>query len=343
MERRDEPRFPITSPVKVTVLGKPDREMECLLIEISARGMRLVVEQSIHEDEILALEMEDHLVVAVVRNKQSRGDKYAIGAERIHAVDRGALSSEKPKGEQVRALLREKGWAIETETVESIIGQEAPAKEQVAPPKETVGETLNLPKLTPAPSRSWRVPIAVGASLAIAILAVVYFLEFRSRAGTGDSHPNRVAAAVPAATKPSEPVAPAAPLETKTPEPVAPAARVEAKEPAPAEPVQPPSRDPSEKRHVEIKAEETSWVAATVDGKPALAEVVAKGGTREFDFSRVARVRVGTAGGVNITVDGKSVGPLGRPGQLRMFDLMLDGIHFLPWTNTDAVNQSSEP
>jgi hypothetical protein len=172
---------------------------------------------------------------------------------------------------------------------------------------------------------------------------VVYFLEFRSRAGTGDSHPNRVAAALPAATKPSEPVAPAAPLETKTPEPVAPAARVEAKEPAPAEPVQPPSRDPSDRHHVQINTEESSWIAATVDGKPMLAEVVAKGGTREFDFSKVARVRVGAAGAVNLSVDGKSVGPLGRAGQLRMFDLTPDGIRFLPWTNTDAVTQSSEP
>jgi hypothetical protein len=276
--------------------------------------------------------------MAVVRNKQSRGDKYAIGAERIHAVDKSALSADKPMGDQVRALLREKGWALEAETSESIIGQEAPVKEQTAPHKETVGETLNLPKLAPAPPRSWRVPIAVGASLAIAILAVVYFLEFRSRAGTGDSHPNRVAAAVPAATKPSEPVAPAAPLETKAPEPVAPAVRVEAKEPVPAEPVQQPSRDPSDKHHVQINTEASSWIAATVDGKPMLAEVVAKGGTREFDFSKVARVRVGAAGAVNISVDGKSVGPLGRPGQLRMFDLTPDGIHFLPWTNTDAVN-----
>jgi hypothetical protein len=342
MERRDEPRFPITSPVKVTILGKPDRELECLLIEISARGMRLVVDQGLHEDEILALEMEDHLVMAVVRNTQSRGEKYAIGAERIHAVDRGALSSEKPKGEQVRALLKDRGWAIEAEPVESILGQEASAKDQPAPAKQPTGQTLELPKITPAPSRSWRVPLAVGASLAIAILAVVYLLEFRSRAGTGDSHPNRVAAAVPAETKPAQPVAPTASLEPKIPEPV-PATRVEAKEPAPAEPVPPPPRAPSNKRHVEIRVEETSWVAATVDGKPTLAEVVVKGGTREFDFSTAARVRVGSAGGVNISVDGNPVGSLGRPGQLRMFDLTPDGIHFLPWTNTDAVNRSSGP
>jgi c-di-GMP-binding flagellar brake protein YcgR len=105
MDGRREPRFQIYAPGKLTLVDSPERELECMLLDISATGMKLVTDEGLPVDEVVALEVEDHLVLADVRYSEPRGDKFAIGAERIHAVDKSALPPDKTRAEQIRFVV----------------------------------------------------------------------------------------------------------------------------------------------------------------------------------------------------------------------------------------------
>jgi hypothetical protein len=281
MNRRVEPRFPVDLPAHVTILGNilgnPDRELACQLIEWSANGMKLLSPEKLLEDVIIGLDLEFHVVLAVIRHWHPLGERYAIGAERIHVIDKDALRQGEPTGDQMRAILAERGWSLLSE---------------ISPVMDP-----------PSSSRSWRLPMALAASLAIAALAVVYFLQFP--AGTAKAHSLAV-----------------------------PAAAVEAAIPPPAPEPFPPNA-PRPARRVQIKALSTTWVAVTADGKDILARLLTEGDTKQIDFSKVAHVRVGAAGGVEIHFNGKPLGSLGRPGQLRLIEFTPEEFRFLPWTDTD--------
>lgn len=66
---------------------------------------------------------------------------------------------------------------------------------------------------------------------------------------------------------------------------------------------------------VEIRAVERSWVQAWTDERPALAEDVPAGATRTLIGDTSVRMRVGNAGGLEVTVNGNPQGRLGTPGQ----------------------------
>jgi hypothetical protein len=105
MDGRREPRFQIYAPGKVTILDNLEREWECLLLEISAAGLKFVMDERLSVDELVALEVEEHLVLADVRYSEPRGDKFAIGAERIHALNKSALPQDKARAEQIRFVV----------------------------------------------------------------------------------------------------------------------------------------------------------------------------------------------------------------------------------------------
>lgn len=61
--------------------------------------------------------------------------------------------------------------------------------------------------------------------------------------------------------------------------------------------------------------------------------MMSPGDERKIDFTGKAIVRTGNAGGIAITVDGKSVGPVGPQGGLRVVELNPqvnpNGFHYL--------------
>ncbi|HZZ66445.1 MAG TPA: RodZ domain-containing protein [Candidatus Baltobacteraceae bacterium] len=64
-----------------------------------------------------------------------------------------------------------------------------------------------------------------------------------------------------------------------------------------------------------IRLTAPSWLRVTVDGNVNIEGTFPAGTTRTF-HGKSALVRVGNAGGVHITVDGKTVGTLGGPGDV---------------------------
>ncbi len=107
MDARHEPRFSIYGPVKVTVLSSPERVLDCVLTEISATGIKMIAPESLTADEIISMEAEDHLALADVRYSQPRGDKFTVGCERIHVLNKVSLPDEKSKVEQIRLLVED--------------------------------------------------------------------------------------------------------------------------------------------------------------------------------------------------------------------------------------------
>jgi hypothetical protein len=100
------------------------------------------------------------------------------------------------------------------------------------------------------------------------------------------------------------------------------AALISPKDPAPA--------PASSVRHAQIKVSEPTWVQATSDGKRLFNKKLVKNDVKDIDFSDKALLRVGNAKGVEITLDGKSIGPIGVRGEPRIVELNATGFRLLP-------------
>ena len=89
------------------------------------------------------------------------------------------------------------------------------------------------------------------------------------------------------------------------------------------------------RQHAEIRVTEPAWVYAVSDGKEVFGKLLGKDETRQIDFTEKALVRVGNAGGVEISVDGKSIGSLGPRGAIRAVEITPDGHRFVPLSAID--------
>jgi cytoskeleton protein RodZ len=130
----------------------------------------------------------------------------------------------------------------------------------------------------------------------------------------------------PAETKPAE----TATAENK------PDTRTEAKqaENKPAEPKpaasQPAAPNPDATVHVQITAEEPVWVLARTDGKYAFSATLNAGDTRLIEGVKDVVLRLGNAGGLAISLNGKPLGAVGPKGQARTVQLTSGGFQIVP-------------
>jgi len=374
MDARREPRFTIYGPVKATLLANPDRTLDCVLLDISATGLKLIASENLPLDDILAIEADDHLALAEVRYTQPRGDKFTIGCERIHVINKLSLPDDKLQIDRIRLLVddyrKRLSDGLATPRPDAIPAEAARLDRQLSdragsepPPAPTpqpqplpgafatrdqlldaaaawvvehwdkipstphdaqagrseivdrltihLAEKLRPPVATPQPSephetpkkkpappkekkkvRAWRIPIGLAAA---AVLGWGLSALFWSLGSTGAASrlPPSIAALV-------------SPKETPAPAPV------------------------SSVRHVQIKVVEPTWIVATSDGKRLFNKKLVKDDTREIDFSDKALLRIGNAKGVEITLDGKPIGPVGGRGQPRMVELSASGFRLLP-------------
>jgi cytoskeleton protein RodZ len=95
------------------------------------------------------------------------------------------------------------------------------------------------------------------------------------------------------------------------------------KSPAVASPVEAPPAASSTR--VDIKANEPAWVSIYENDKLTFARVLEPGQTKTVESSGKVRLQLGNAGGVELTVNGKPSGALGRKGQVRILEVTADG------------------
>lgn len=128
------------------------------------------------------------------------------------------------------------------------------------------------------------------------------------------------APSTPAALHPSTSVAPAIPLEptsvSSTILPLPTSTDLPTPTPSPV-PTEMPTLAPLP-GEVEIRVNvlSTSWVRVRVDGQEVLQATLPAGSNRTWVGKQLVELRVGNAGGVEVTVNGQPLGVLGQPGQV---------------------------
>jgi hypothetical protein len=86
-----------------------------------------------------------------------------------------------------------------------------------------------------------------------------------------------------------------------------------------------------------LKASSLNWVSVCSDTKAQFSKVLHANDTIEIDFQHSAVFHIGTAGAAQINVDGKSIGPVGAPGEVKMIEISAAGVQPLgPGISADA-------
>ncbi len=69
------------------------------------------------------------------------------------------------------------------------------------------------------------------------------------------------------------------------------------------------------------------WTEVLVDGRVAVRSLFPKGSTREFTGGRTFTLTLGNAGSVDVTIDGRAIPPIGRPGEVVKDHVIEPGAH----------------
>ena len=131
----------------------------------------------------------------------------------------------------------------------------------------------------------------------------------------------------PAAAPPSNSDAPAASPVAAKPEPEKPATA----------PAQTAPSNPNSPVRVELVAAEPVWVLARTDGKYLFSGTLDPNQPRTIEANSNITLRIGNAGGVNITLNGKPLGALGPKGQVRTVQLTSGGFEIVAAPKPPAV------
>jgi hypothetical protein len=352
MDHRTEPRSQVSLPIRVILPGPPAEVLECTLMDVSATGLRFASDVTLVLEELVAIEVEDQLVLAQIRHCHPEGDKFVAGVRRLHQVPKGAQRGEIGEyvGQMIEDLERRvlageevASRMLALEALDRIVARTQPDHAVVQTQPAVKKSPLPTEGATEAAKTSWRVPLALAAGLVLAAgitFSLVQSGKTASPVPVEKTMPSPSAPSVAAVTPPA-PETPATPQPTPvtvapvTPTPVAaipetPPPAVEKPQPVP---VKPQASTPvvAGTHHARVTILAASWVSVNADGKSLVGKVMQKGETQDFDFSGKALLHLGNGAGVEISVDGKSVGPIG--GTLRMLELTADGKRFLPWQN----------
>ncbi len=87
----------------------------------------------------------------------------------------------------------------------------------------------------------------------------------------------------------------------------------------------PSAPSPEGKFRVDLSVSEPTWILALVDGKPVYVGTLESNQAKVFEGTEKVRIRVGNAGAVSLSLNGKPVGALGPRGQIRIVELTPTG------------------
>lgn len=122
-------------------------------------------------------------------------------------------------------------------------------------------------------------------------------------------------AGAPASTGPAPP-----PAVSTEPE-----AGVVAKPQAAAAPIEQSAADSGDFLHLQLIAREQVWVRVSSKGATLFEETLAPNQTHALDAFGPVELSVGNAAGIEVQLNGKSIGPLGTEGQIRTLQLTSGG------------------
>jgi cytoskeletal protein RodZ len=226
--------------------------------------------------------------------REARGLTLSDVAEQIHirSVYLNAIENEDWKA--IGAPVYVRGFIRTYARFLGLDGEDAVARfnEQAPPdrPSHAASAAVDFGSDRERSGPSW---LAIGGTLVALILVAFVVYEYWQYAKGGTA--SRPVAASSAAPQPA--VAPAGSQSA------APSAR--------------PSASPAAAVHhqLAIRLAQRSWLRVTVDGATKIEGIFPAGTARTFTGS-LAEVRAGNAGGVVVTVNGRSSGPMGKEGDV---------------------------
>ena len=82
-----------------------------------------------------------------------------------------------------------------------------------------------------------------------------------------------------------------------------------------------------------LTATEETWLSVSSDGTPVFSGLLEANQTKTIEGKEFAKLRVGNAAGLEVQLNGKSLGPLGAHGQVRDLVVTPDKFQFVPPPN----------
>jgi cytoskeleton protein RodZ len=184
------------------------------------------------------------------------------------------------------------------EVVADFNGQASAPSEPVTSPSGSSPKTSYLHD-EQAPARALSPLIWIASLVAVVLIAIVVYNEAMLHARQTAALPSNSPLVSPAASAPalaaaqsSTPDGSATPLPSLSPNPA-----------------------PGGPNTLEVRISSPSWLRVTVDGNVSMEGTFPAGTVRQF-HGKVAMLRIGNAGGVEVIVDGKSLGKLGSAGDV---------------------------
>jgi hypothetical protein len=331
MDLRTEPRFKTETDVTLQLLRNRMRELPGRIVDVSGVGFRMIVKEPLASGEPVRIKAGDLHLLALVRYCVPNTGGYFIGVERIDewvSDDTALHPAIETKEDSIRVIGRP--------MLKGYLGQL---------------RTFALRDMFFRASRKRSAtPLALGGVAAtISIAALALYLS----GGLG-SQSHAVAAAT---TEPENATPPAitnisgqteqnaqdSPAgESKQPEqataPVAPGSASLSDPPQQLLPLvggeEPQKNTPANR--ITILASGMSWVDACADGRKILSKALRANEMSEFTFVRVATVRSGNAGALEITFSSKLPARMGNGGSVRMWRFTPDGYEEVPTTSPSA-------
>lgn len=152
---------------------------------------------------------------------------------------------------------------------------------------------------------------------------------FNHQARPGAVNATRVAATKSAEAPPEVPATATVAENTPAELPATQAEATAAPQPA-AEPPAPVAAAQSRPVQVVVTALKASWIQVSADGKASFTGTLQPNERREFPADEQVRIFTGNAGGLSISLNGKTLDPIGPEGQVRTLRLTAEGPQSLP-------------
>jgi len=80
----------------VIIPGDEPRTIDSKLIDISGTGLRFLSPEPVDSEMVVAVEVDSRLVLCEIRYCQDRGDRYVVGARRLHEIAKDAQLADAP-------------------------------------------------------------------------------------------------------------------------------------------------------------------------------------------------------------------------------------------------------
>jgi cytoskeleton protein RodZ len=239
---------------------------------------------------------------------QAVSEKTKIGTRMLKAMEAGDFGK-LPGGVFTRSFVRQYATAlgldpafVEAELTELNLQPEEKNSSSVRN-VEPAGRTLFAESMGDSKSISSSL---AWVAVAILVCGGIFFLLERSHSGSSTAERvEEKAAPVAQAVKPKSP-AESNPVAANPPAAVPPAVA-------------------NRSLQVVVRAREKSWVSISADGKSNFAGILQPNEKREVTAEERVKITSGNAGGIEISLNGKTIEPLGPRGQVRTVELTRSG------------------